>query len=42
LLSKLARGHDDGESALHLSETTRLIAALTRAASALTNIVKSP
>lgn len=32
LLSKLARGHDDGESALHLSETTRIIAALSRSA----------
>jgi hypothetical protein len=42
LLSKLARGHDDGESALHLSETTRIIAALARAASTLLSIVKLP
>lgn len=41
LLSKLARGHDDGESALHLTETTRIIAALGREASALSSIVAS-
>jgi len=32
LLSKLARGHEGGESELHLSETTRVLEALARSA----------
>ena len=41
LLSKLARGREDGESTLHVTETARVIEALARSASALMSCVRS-
>lgn len=39
LLSKLARGREEGESTLHLTETTRILDALARAAKDLGDVL---